>query len=152
MPTATVLSVLAAAAEGLGDVEAAERYHQSCIERYPTYTTCRVNYAVLLSKQDRFSEEREQYVQVLEYEPGNFNAALYAAYSLIAQKDYSRAESYLRRAIAIQPDADAYFWLGRTLLNQGKDKQAVKALEQALAINPGNTEAQDMLARLKKRS
>ena len=79
-------------------------------------------------------------------------ATLYTAFTYIGEQDHGHAESYLRRAIAIQPDADAYFWLGRTLLNQGKDKQAVKALEQALAINPGNTEAQDMLARLKKRS
>jgi tetratricopeptide (TPR) repeat protein len=65
----------------------------------------------------------------------------------IKDKNYSAAESILRRAISQKPD-DAVMrnHLGLALKNQGKFKEAVKAYEKALQLKPDYYEAMNNLA------
>ncbi|OGW56843.1 MAG: hypothetical protein A2Z09_04855 [Nitrospirae bacterium RBG_16_43_8] len=65
----------------------------------------------------------------------------------IKDKNYSAAESILRKAISQKPD-DAVMrnHLGLALKNQGKYKEALKAYEKALQLKPDYYEAMNNLA------
>ncbi len=62
---------------------------------------------------------------IVEYRQGNLNAAI----------------NDLSRAARITPLAQADFWLGRALQDQGQSKAAIRAYEVALQLAPGMVEA-----------
>ena len=65
----------------------------------------------------------------------------------IKDKNYSAAESILRKAISQKPDdAVMHNHLGLALKNQGKYKEALTSYEKALKLKPGYYEAMNNLA------
>ena len=61
-------------------------------------------------------------------------------------RDFGRAEAQYRRAIGIRSDyAHAWGWLGRVLVAQNRNKEAIAAWEQAARLDSGNFERWDAL-------
>ena len=78
----------------------------------------------------------------LRYNPNQFNAWL--GLGLLAQKQGNLDESItdLSRSLDLQPTAQGYAALGRTLAQSGRNAEALAAYEQALKISPDLAEAQ----------
>jgi tetratricopeptide (TPR) repeat protein len=63
-------------------------------------------------------------------------------------RDLVRAQAALVRAARLDPDAHEVFrWLGEVLLQRGDPLRAVRALERALALEPGDADTQHLFER-----
>ena len=72
--------------------------------------------------------------------------AYVAGYQSFAAGNLEKAEQYLREAIHLNPEMkEAYYWLGRTLYDAGKSKEAEKAWEKVLEIDPFHSQARRFL-------
>ena len=149
-PTANLLGLLASIHDELGRSEEAEAYYLRCIDMYPRYSVGRMNYAVMLSKQERFADERAQYEQILAFEPHNHKALLYVGYTYLGERSLRQAELAFKRAIAAKPDADAYYYMATTQIDQGRVKEGVKSLELALSLSGEHAAARELLAKYKR--
>jgi tetratricopeptide (TPR) repeat protein len=80
--------------------------------------------------------------QSLRLNPNQFNAWL--GMGLLAQQQgrFEEAISDLSRSLELQPTAQGYFELGRTLVKARRVPEALDAYRRALEISPGFTEAQ----------
>ncbi|MBI2515288.1 MAG: tetratricopeptide repeat protein [Opitutae bacterium] len=63
------------------------------------------------------------------------------ANALFAGQKWAEAQGMLEKSIATEPqNAEAFYLLGRALLNQDKQEAAVSALEKATTLEPSNSE------------
>jgi Tfp pilus assembly protein PilF len=87
-------------------------------------------------------DAHQSFQQALRLNPEQFNAWLGEA--LLARKRGHTEEAIrdISRSIELQPTAEAYLELGRTLAHSGRTAAALDAYQQALKINPDFTEAQ----------
>ena len=102
-------------------------------------------YANLGSAQRMLGEDeaaRKTFEESLRLNPNQFNAWL--GLGLLAQKQgkLEEAISDLSRSVELQPSAQGYFELGRTLAQGGRVPEALDAYGQALKISPDFVEAQ----------
>ncbi|HSY93734.1 MAG TPA: tetratricopeptide repeat protein [Candidatus Binatus sp.] len=86
--------------------------------------------------------------QSLRFNPSQYNAWL--GLGLLARKQGKLEEgiSDLSRSVELQPTAQAYYELGRTLAQAGHILEALNAYQQALKISPEFVEAQQAAAAL----
>ncbi len=111
-------------------------------------------YANLGAAQRSLSEDgpaRESFEQSLRLNPNQFNAWL--GLGLLAQKQgkLDEAVSDLSRSVELQPSAQGYFELGRTLAQARHVPEALNAYQQALQISPDFVEAQQAAAALQQK-
>jgi protein O-mannosyl-transferase len=87
-------------------------------------------------------QAHHSFEQSLRINPGQFNAWL--GEGLLARKQGKLDEAIgdLSRSLELQPSAQGYLELGRTLAQAGRVPAALDAYEQALKISPDFTEAQ----------
>jgi Tfp pilus assembly protein PilF len=102
-------------------------------------------YANLGSAQRALGEDeaaQKSFEESLRLKPNQFNAWL--GLGLLAQKQgkLEEAISDLSRSVELQPSAQGYFELGRTLAQAGRIPEALEAYGQALKISPDFVEAQ----------
>lgn len=77
------------------------------------------------------------YSQVLAREPGFWLSNYNLGYAYYRMGDFKQAESFLRRAIAINAtDSDEYIYLGLSLWRQGRADEAVPCVQNAIQIRP----------------
>src|SRR3954470_4654476 len=88
--SASGYSNLAFAQELSGDRKAAEESYQAGIDRDPSNQACRVNYGLLLSRQGRFDEAKEQFCAVLSEAEAHYNIG--SVLQQQGKKDAARAE------------------------------------------------------------
>jgi len=95
-------------------------------------------------------QAHKNFEESLGLNPNQFNAWL--GLGLLAQKQGKREEaiSDLSRSLEVQPTAEAYFELGRTLAQAGRIPEALDAYQQALKISPDLTEAQQAAEALRQ--
>jgi len=89
--------------------------------------------------------------------PDNLTAHYWAAVRLITEKkDPPRAERYLRKYLAVEPEpnrptwANAHWRLAGALELQGKIAEAITELETAIKLDPNDDDAKKDLKRLKR--
>jgi tetratricopeptide (TPR) repeat protein len=97
---------------------------------------------------ERYAEARECYRAALSLDP-DF-AQIHANLGALLRKldDPAGALEHLRRAIALEPTAQAYYNLGRILEDQGHIDEAVEALEMAVRLDPAAALYHERLAAL----
>jgi tetratricopeptide (TPR) repeat protein len=96
-------------------------------------------------------DAHQSFQQALHLNSNQFNAWL--GEGLLARKR-GQAEEAIRdisRSIEVQPTAEAYLELGRTLAQSGHAAAALDAYQQALKLNPDFTEAQQAADELRRR-
>jgi protein O-mannosyl-transferase len=98
-------------------------------------------------------QARKSFDRSMRFNPNQFNAWL--GMGLLAQKQgkLDEAVSDLSRSVELQPSAQGYLELGRTLAQAGHAPEALNAYEQALKLSPDLVEAQqaaDALRQQKK--
>jgi protein O-mannosyl-transferase len=96
-------------------------------------------------------EARRNFDESLRLNPNQFNAWL--GKGLLAQKHGQIEEAIrdLSRSIELQPTAEAYLELGRTLAHTGRVTEAMGAYQQALKLSPDLKEAQQAADALRQR-
>jgi len=96
---------------------------------------------------EHFRKMQECYEKALTLDPDNWEALYWLGRLLGGVVDESGAYvedsvRYLRRATELNPgNSDVWVWLSASLFNRGRKKEAGRALEKALSIDPCNSEA-----------
>lgn len=97
----------------------------------------------------RFEEAQRGYEAALELDPQYVEAATYLGDTWYRRGDFHIAQAFFEESLAIQPTAEAYRYLGDSLLHGGHGAaRARAAYRQALKINPGYAGARATLAAL----
>ncbi|MEM1441639.1 MAG: tetratricopeptide repeat protein [Verrucomicrobiota bacterium] len=90
----------------------------------------------------RYSEAEAGFLEYLRYRPRNVACLCNLGILKIAVRNFSEAEYYLEKAIAIQSDSGlAHYLLGRTYFLQDKLDDALAKLEEGLSYDPQNAKA-----------
>jgi tetratricopeptide (TPR) repeat protein len=105
------------------------------------YNRGRVLYAL-----HRPDEARESLETAVKLSPNYVDALLLLG---TIEHSSSQATQLFRRVVELQPNnSEAHFYLGRNLLQEGKNDEAVRQWKKAVELNPDNTSALSSLARL----
>jgi len=97
-----------------------------------------------------YAKAHANFEHSIRLSPNRFNT--WVGMGLLAQREGKQDEAILDfvRSIQLQPSAQAYLELGRTLAQAGRKAEALAAYQWALKINPDLTEAQQAAAALQK--
>jgi YaiO family outer membrane protein len=108
----------------------------------PDDTDARVLYGIILSWEGQYDDARNQLAQVLAKRPDHGDA-LPAMINVELWSDHpERAEQLAREALGRQPSsAQLMIAQARALRNMGRRSDALKVLDQALVLAPGDEEA-----------
>jgi len=133
----------------IGHFEEAEAHLIEALSHHPTFVEARVQLVVVLTQRDRYEEAIATVDEILQAPgglppdmlqnlhevqlPGLLNER---ATFFMNRGDYERAESYLRRALDIQPQYPSGLSnLGVVLAAQGLHEEALVTLDAALALD-----------------
>ena len=101
-----------------------------------------LNLAVEHHNAGRLGDAEKLYRQILETEPGNFDALHLLGLISFQNGRNDEAVGYFNQALAILPDyAEAHFNLANALKNLNRLDQALKGYEKAVALKPDFAEA-----------
>lgn len=90
----------------------------------------------------RYSEAEAGFLEYLRYRPRNVACLCNLGVLKIALKNYSEAEYYLEKALAIETESGlAHYLLGRTYFLQNRLDEALTKLEEGLTFDPQNAKA-----------
>jgi tetratricopeptide (TPR) repeat protein len=78
------------------------------------------------------------------------NAQAYMDYGVkaIKAKQYDNAIKYLAYSVKTKPTSNAYYYLGYAYMGKGDQANALSNFQQALKLNPSNSAAKQMVAKL----
>lgn|GEM_PF-463781 len=93
-------------------------------------------------KEGRYAEAEAGFLEYLRYLPTNVPCLCNLGVLKISMKNYSEAEYFLEKAIAIDGKSGlAYYLLGRTYFLQDNLDEALEKLESGLTFDPQNAKA-----------
>ena len=132
----------------IGDRYFAEGQYQKAIEAYTEYVKLNPTSVKSIYNRGRAYEELGQYdrafrdwSKVRELDKKNTNALLSLSTHYYRNERYDQAAYQADLAIEINPQlADAHFWKGRALHQQGIFKDALNAYNSAISLNDDNGE------------
>ena len=115
---------------GIARLQAAlEKYHPQHAEYY-------LQLGDALSNAGRYAEALPAYEDALRREPKSAAALERLALCLSSLKQYSRAESTLKQALDLSPNAAEWVELGAVRLPKGDIQGAIAAFEKAIELDP----------------
>ncbi len=151
----TALNNLATMKTAAGDLEAAERLLLRALERWPDYGEAWSNLAAVRRRRGDIDGAVAALEHSLEDETSEHrgDCAYNLGMALLVRSqpgDRQRAVAALERAVelAVDPDPDAHFQLGRLLLKLGRRTAAARHLRRSLALDPDRAEARRLLQAL----
>lgn len=121
-------------------LQEAIREYQSAISLTSDPNLLAATYANLGAAQVAVREDQQaanSFAQALRYSPNQFNAWLGLGSLARQHGNFRGAIAALARSIQIQPTAEGYLELGRTLAAIGRNTEALAAYQLALKISPG---------------
>lgn len=126
------------------------------VKKHPNEALGRVNYAQALIAVGKPNDALEQYSEALKIDKKNVPALMGIGLLAIQQKQYKTAEGNWRKVIdqlsgATMAEKDsrleqAYFYLGQTLIEEGKYEDAVGYLKEAQRMRPDASDTHYSLA------
>jgi tetratricopeptide (TPR) repeat protein len=133
--------------ESLKDWPAARVHAQHWTEAEPKSARAWQFLARAQRELGEYNEAARGFQRASELDPGSFWIAANFGSLYYLMRDFERAETQYRRAIAIEPQhADAYSWLAHDLVVQDRGKEAIAAWEEAARRDPNNFERWNELA------
>ena len=111
----------------------------------------RLEYSLGLAhlKNQLYQDAIQCFTNELKRYPEDFSSHFYIAYTQEAAGNIAEAELWLGKAMKFEPDSPAaQALLGRIRMKQGRDQEALSALESSTRRNPQDTETRYVLARL----
>jgi tetratricopeptide (TPR) repeat protein len=129
-----------------GDIDGALSHYERALEIRSRYRHSRYdlllaiihnNIGGVLQRKGRLDEALAHFRAALEAQPDYLEATVNLAYSLLEQRETTRALEVLDRAVVLQPEsADLHRLRGDAFLQQGAEARAVESYEQALTSAP----------------
>ena len=137
---------LGVAYQRVGNLDKALQMHHETIQMDPGYDKGILNYAYVLSLQNRISESVRAYSSVIKKNPVYVPYIWKSGVALYERGDIDAAIQFFRLAIKTDPKNEQnYFILGVLFQTQGKIEDAISAYEKALSINPEHANARTVL-------
>lgn len=129
-----------------GNLDKALQMYRETIQIDPGYDKGILNYAHVLSLQNRISESIRVYSSVIKKNPVYVSYIWKSGVALYERGDIDAAIQFLRLIIKTEPKNEQnYFILGVLFQTQGKIEDAISAYKQALSINPEYATARTVL-------
>ena len=141
LPRCNLGSALVAA----GDPSGAVTEIQAALQRSPSdmlKAQCLNNLAVAQLVLNRPDLAEQSFSAAIEIDPDFEHSLVGRGLIRFQQGELDGALDDLRRAVVIDPDPVAYFWLGKTLAAMNRREAAIAALKQSLALAPDKKEVQ----------
>ena len=88
------------------------------------------------ASEKKYAEAIEQYKTVLQTDPQNIQANLFAGLAYANLNKFDEAIQYTQKSLAADPSYAAYYNLGLIYAAANQPDKALSALEEALKINP----------------
>lgn len=124
------------------ELEEAERCYRVALERDRRDTLAWKQLAAVLTELGRDGDARRAYEEALRRVPGDLSLRAGALASALREKQLAVAESHLDQYIAAAPGTrEAAYWRGRVSFARGHHREALDALDRALALDAGWGEA-----------
>jgi tetratricopeptide (TPR) repeat protein len=111
----------------------------------------KLNTAFKHHQQDKLSEAETIYNELLQEDPDNANILNLLGLVFYRQKKYDRAVEYIKRALAIAPDAYFYLNLGNIYYDMGEIDNAISEYNKSLELEKNNIKVLFSLAECYKR-
>lgn len=132
-----------------GDAQAALRYYELALQRYPLHLDFLEKKGAALLALKRIAEAKKVFENVLHENPERPIALLNLGYANLLTNNLPLAEKLYDQALALDPDYEQALVNKAALLNlQGKKAEAKRLLERVLKLNPGNGQAREGLFHL----
>ena len=133
----------------IGDVEKSKKYLQQAIDNHSDAARPKLLLAKLLYEQGKLEESLAINEPLLKEHEDNIYILEQVAIIKFMQNDYESAKHLLLSAIKVAPEnAALHYNLGRTLLAQDKEDEAVQSLEKANSLQSGHGPTNLILAQL----
>jgi tetratricopeptide (TPR) repeat protein len=130
----------AAALVAVENTEGALEAFDELIQRFPGTPHVHYSFGMFLLRIDR-KRALEEFKRELNVSPKHLQTYLQLALNLWTEGETNESRDYARRAVTLYPESPAArFALGRILLNDGELEEAIKNLELAKEMVPGNPE------------
>jgi tetratricopeptide (TPR) repeat protein len=136
---------LALAAIDIGEFEVAEGHYRESLAVNPQPAIWN-DLGFVLERQGLSDEAARAYRMAIELDPGSATAHYNLGSSLARLGQLAEAESHLRSALEISPSAEAHTGLGIVLWQQERADEAIASLHAAIAVDPANMAARQVLA------
>ena len=129
----------------------AERFLARAVEADPKNAGAHFDLGGLYTKSSRYPEAIHAYEKAAGLDDRSADTFFNLGFAYAAAGKYDHAEKMFARAAALRPPYldKALFNLAAVQRKQGKEKECVKSLEQALSENPNNERARTYLNQLK---
>ena len=135
---------LALASVDLGEFELAEAHYREslAIEPQPAIYS---DLGFVLERMGMLEEAQEQYHKSLKLDPESPSAHYNLAGSLARRGEYTEAERHFRTALKERPNAATHVGLGHVLEQQGRTKEAITSIRNAIVLEPKVTVSYERL-------
>jgi tetratricopeptide (TPR) repeat protein len=132
----------------LGDKAAGVEHFKLMMARFPDSVWLHILLGDAHFKMSEEAEARKEYLTAVRLMPGLFEPNFRLAYLDFEAGEYSSAEQYYRRALAVKPHhTEANIYLGETLRRERKIPQAIEQLRRAIQMDAKAALAYDSLAK-----
>lgn len=144
------IRLLAAIGLEVGQVDDAINLLERCLELAPGFHLARQNYAVALSRRQRFDDALAEVDKLLRAEPSNPNYRLLRGSYLVRKGDHAPALLLFEEFLEKYPQqSGAHMNYGHTLKTVGRLDESIVAYRNAIRLRPQTGEAYWSLANLK---
>ncbi|AKB51261.1 hypothetical protein MSBRW_2008 [Methanosarcina barkeri str. Wiesmoor] len=110
---------------------------ENAFTKYPDDLELKLNYSATLSALEYTEKAIEILTQIISNDPNVVFAYKALARIYYKEASYEIALEYSKKAVFIEPeDEDAHFVMGCSLLNLGKNDEAVEEIQKVIEINP----------------
>jgi DNA-binding winged helix-turn-helix (wHTH) protein/tetratricopeptide (TPR) repeat protein len=129
------------------DWVAAEREYKLAISLNPNYSSAFHFYAWFLFTQGRFVESLQILRRAQRIDPGSLTLKTVMGLPHYYQRQYERAIEHYSQALEMDADfAQAHYYLGESLIMQGRFDEAVAAFRRVATVHPQQAQALEAFA------
>lgn len=144
------IRMLAAIGLEVGQIDDAINLLERCLELAPGFHLARQNYAIALSRRQRFDEALAEIDRLLVAEPNNPNYRLLKGSNLVRKGEHDAALELYEAFLSEYPQqSGAHMNYGHTLKTVGRLDESISAYRTAIRLRPQTGEAYWSLANLK---
>jgi tetratricopeptide (TPR) repeat protein len=144
------IRMLAAIGLEVGQIDDAINLLERCLDLAPGFHLARQNYAIALSRRQRFDEALAEIERLLVAEPNNPNYRLLKGSNLVRKGEHEAALELYEEFLREYPQqSGAHMNYGHTLKTVGRLDESISAYRTAIRLRPQTGEAYWSLANLK---